>query len=303
MDTPRNRKQRRAAAANSEPTELGIPLAQPNRDRQPETRTLYDIIAERQGELMGQAESTAAAKGLKVGNRLPDAVKGARFVTVDESGDLVDTEEDISFTTKPEKRKTGRKIHDEGATSSTSAKEKEIIDQPLPPLVDTVLLSFPLTTLHLTLAYLAAYQYAEETNVPRLIRDAVIFTFPLLTLIVHFFHGHLISIRIPGNWGFLNAPPVSIIPLTADKFSFSFLWRLLFPPTIRTLVYLPIAALLGAYLIAITNGEPYYAVMRKAPAYGTMWVWCILEMSFGPAVLGSIGPLVWGVFYMGYGIF
>jgi hypothetical protein len=104
------------------------------------------------------------------------------------------------------------------------------------------------------------------------------------------------------------------LPLTSDKLTVSFLRRLVFPPALKTLVflpvaavlgviglsirdsdkvraqhrsnrkkdqslqrrredqpsYLPVAAVLGAHLIAITNGEPYYAVMKKAPAVGTI---------------------------------
>jgi hypothetical protein len=91
--------------------------------------------------------------------------------------------------------------------------------------------------------------------------------------------------------------------LTSDKLTFSFFRKLVFPPALRTFVFLPVAVVLGAHLIAITNGEPYYAIMKKAPAVGTIWIWSILELSFGAAVIGALGPLAWGIWWMGYGIF
>ncbi|KAJ5724287.1 hypothetical protein N7488_002322 [Penicillium malachiteum] len=297
MSPPRNRKQRRAAAATeSSPSESDIPLAHPPRNDAPATgkapKTLVDIIAERQNELLQRQTGSPVPNP-----EMPPAMKstGTRFVTVDASGDLVETDAAIDD-------EIAQSIGEQKEASKKEEDAESDVDRPLPPLLDTILLSLPLTTLHLTLAYLAAHQYAESTNVPRLVKDAVMGTFPLLTFLVHLFHGHLFSIRLPVRWSFLNPQPVSIIPFTRDKLSLSFLGRLIFPPTLRTIVYLPVAIMLGVHLITITNEDPYYAVMKKAPAYGTVWIWCILEMSFGAAVLGALGPLIWGVWWMGYGI-
>ncbi|KAJ5587405.1 uncharacterized protein N7459_003170 [Penicillium hispanicum] len=304
MDPPRNRKQRRAAAATSPMTsDSDIPLAHPPRDnpskKTDQQKTLYDIIAERQNELLAQQAASSATSGSAVGLGLPSQPKGTRFVTVDASGALVDTDADINSQIPVNRGKH------KSRTGESDKEDESEIEKSLPPLIDTVLLAFPLTTLHLTLAYLAAHQYAESTDVPRLLKDAVTTVFPLLTFLIHFAHGHIVAFKLRGSLRFLaaaNAQPVSLLPLTQDKLTLSFLGRLLFPPALRTIIFLPIAAVLGVHLITITNGEPYYAVMKKAPAYGTMWIWCILEMSFGPAVLGALGPLVWGVWWMGYGI-
>lgn len=300
MAPPKNRKQRRAADTTAPVSaEPEIPLSHPPRDTPSDKtreRTLYDIIAERQNELLAQ---TGGSSGSAVGNALPAQPKGTRFVTVDESGEVVDAEGDLND-----------QIPTNMGTQKSRNELAEPIDEiesdnPLASFLDTILLSIPLTTLHLTLAYLAAHQYAEFTNVPRLLKDALTTTFPILTFLVHFAHGHIVSFRIRGSSRFLAAgqQPVSVLPLTREKFTPAFLKSLLFPPTLRTIVYLPIAALIGAHLITVTNGEPYYAVMKKAPAYGTIWIWSILEMSFGPAALGALGPLIWGVWWMGYGIF
>lgn len=308
MNDPRNRRQRHAAAAtmNTASDEPDIPLALPEREdpsKKSSTPTLYDIIEKRQKELLKQQESLGRSPGPALGKGLPSKPTGTRYVTVDASGQLVDTDGDVDSRIPTnmgtENAKLGRK-----AQPKDNSDDPELeIDKPLPPLLDTILLAIPLTTLHLTLAYLAAHQYAEATNVPGLVKESIFITFPLLTFLVHLVHGHIVSFKLHSSLGFLAAQPVSVLPLTRDKLTFSFLRRLVFPPTLRTIILLPVAGLLGAHLITVTNGEPYYAVMKKAPAYGTMWIWCILEMSFGPAVLAALGPLIWGVYWMGYGIF
>ncbi|CAI7584720.1 unnamed protein product [Penicillium glandicola] len=303
METPRNRKQRRAAAGPSSQTdEPEIAMAHPQRNDPTKNkptveRTLYDIIAERQAGLHqkgGAIPASVEAQGI------PRQSGGTRFVTVDASGQLVDTDGDISSHLSSNASQKNSKNSQKGTNGNTvkqSDSESEP-DKPLPPFLDTILISMPLTTLHLTLGYLAAHQYAERIDLPKLFKESVTTAFPLLTFFVHLAHGHIISFKKRSSKNAKTETPF-LLPLTSDKLTFSFLRRLLFPPTLQTLVFLPLAAVLGAHLVAITNGEPYYAVMKKAPAVGTMWVWCILELSFGPAVLGALGPLIWGVWWMG----
>lgn len=317
MDPLRNRKQRRAAATASsqESTPVPeIPLAHPPRDdpsQKASERTLVDIIAERQRELQQQADKANKARGIfgrRVGQELPPMGKGTRFVTVDASGKIVETDGNIDndelVGSGSQKRKGGNSAQLSSKEEKKEEEEEDDDDNPLPPFIDTVLLSMPLTTLHGTLSYLAAYQYAESTDAIHTMKDSIMFTFPLLTFLVHLVHGHIFSFRLRSTSDFLatSAQPVSLIPLTRDKFTLSFLRRLVFPPSIRTLIFLPISIMLGVHLITITNGEPYYAVMKKAPAFGTAWIWFILELSFGPAALGALGPLIWGVWWKGYGI-
>lgn len=316
MDPPRNRKQRRAASSNSPSASAtsvpDIPLAHPPRHdsaQKPNERTLYDIIAERQNELQKQADHANKARGtsgLRPGQELPLQGKGTRFVTVDASGQIVDTDGNIDnhelVNRGAQKPKAGGKGR--LPPKEDDNEEDNDVDKPLPPFIDTVLLSMPLTTLHGTLSYLAAYQYAESTDAVRTLKDSIMFTFPLLTFLVHLVHGHIFSFRLRSTSNLLaaSAQPISLIPITQDKLTLSFLRRLVFPPSIRTLIFLPISIMLGVHLITITNGEPYYAVMKKAPAFGTAWIWFVLELSFGPAALGALGPLIWGVWWKGYGI-
>lgn len=305
METPRNRKQRRAAAGSSskkdepEITMAHPPRNDPTKNKPTVERTLYDIIAERQSGIHqkgGSIPASVEAQGI------PSQSGGTRFVTVDASGELVDTDGDISshLSSNVPQKKTKKSQQDPKVTTVKQSDSESEPDKPLPPFLDTILLSLPLTTLHLTLGYLAAHQYAERIDLPKLFKESVTTAFPLLTLFVHLAHGHIISFKKRSAKA--EPAPLSLFPFTSDKLTFSFLRRLVFPPALKTLVFLPVSVLLGAHLIAITNGEPYYAVMKKAPAVGTIWIWCILELSFGAAVLGALGPLIWGVWWMGYGI-
>ncbi|KAJ5094649.1 hypothetical protein N7456_010510 [Penicillium angulare] len=310
MEPPRNRKQRRAAATAAPTSAADIPLSLPPRDDSPSTgerpKKLVDIIAERQNALFQQQTGSQPIPGKGKGSSNAFKSKGTRFVTVDASGALVETDADIHSDTTESIGRGDISNEDESSNDDEDEEdedEDEETDKPLPPLIDTVLLALPLTTLHLTLAYLAAHQYAEVTDIPQLIKDAVWKTFPLLTLLIHFLHGHIISLRLPVSWSFLRPQPVSLIPFTADKLSLSFLRRLIFPPTIRTIVFLPIAVLLGVHVITVTNEEAYYAVMKKAPAYATVWIWCLIEMSTGAAVVAALAPFIWGVWWKGHAIF
>lgn len=290
--TSKNRKQRRAAttAASSTFPEPEIPLATPDPAKTTRDRTLYDIIAERQNELLGRTANSQDATPSAISTGLHAQPKGTRVVTVDSSGQLVDTDGDLDSQVGSSE---GDGIQNTDKTET---------GEPLPPFIDTVLLSLPLTTLHFTLAYLARHQYAESIDLQQLLKEAVTLTFPLLTFIIHFAHGHILKLPRRFHSVLANTQPVSVFPLTREKLGLTFVRRLVFPPTLRTIAFLPMSTLLGAHLISITNGEPYYAVMKKAPAVGTMWIWCILEMSLGAAFLGAVGPLVWGVWWMGYGI-
>lgn len=271
METPKNRKQRRAAASG----DAAIPLAHPPREAPKDkanSKTLVDLIGERQTETSNV-------------NPTPNY----EFITVDPSA--------LSESDKSQFR----------PINSTPSIEIEA-DQPLPPLIDTVLLSLPLTTLHLTLAFLAAHQYAENVPLSSLFRESALVAFPMLSFLIHLAHGHIMSLgenRVRKNKRNNKATvntAVSLLPLSWDKLSPSFLRKLLFPPTVKTSIFLPLAILLGAKLVTITNEDPYYAVMKRAPAIGTLWVWSILEIPLGAAILGALGPLGWAVWWKGYGI-
>ncbi|KAF7593350.1 hypothetical protein BBP40_011640 [Aspergillus hancockii] len=291
MEAPRNRKQRRAAAAASQSDAndafdpSSIPMAHPPRDsaKKSKGKTLVDLISERQNELLGQANLPTGTSG----------GTGTRFMSIDPaSGEISNFD---ASELSGEQQGNNRRSSSNGKAGLEGGQGD--VDASLPPFIDTILLSVPLTTLHMTLAYLAAHQYAETIPLDKLIRESAFVAFPILTFAVHLAHGHIVSFG-DGR----NSESVSLFPWSRDKLSMSVLRKLLFPPTWRTLFFLPLAIFLGAKLMAMTNDEPYYAIMKRAPSIGTLWVWSILEIPVGAAVLGAVGPMIWGVWWKGYGI-
>lgn len=136
------------------------------------------------------------------------------------------------------------------------------------PYLDIALYTLNLTLLHFTLTLLVHHQYAtERPSVKGLILSSTVFSFApwLILLLVFLLH-----------------PRSSDLPI-----------QLLF-------AVMSIAA--GCWLVYATNDEPYMAVMRKAPALGTLWVWAIVEMKWewGVGCLGVVGGLGW---WKGYSIF
>ncbi|PYI28418.1 hypothetical protein BP00DRAFT_351197 [Aspergillus indologenus CBS 114.80] len=315
MEGARNRKQRRAAAAAAAAAAAkqprspdafdpaSVPLAHPPTNH-PTGKTLVDIIAERQGELLGQLSPTGNA----------GAGTQTQFVTVDPRTGAISAVDEGSLSGETKRKARRRQQQQQQQQQREGNGEHEIsggedededeeededeLDHPIPPVIDTLLLAVPLATLHLTLAYLAAHQYAQEIELEKLVGESAGVALPMLALLIHLAHGHVVS--------FVGGAPkqetLSLLPWDREKRSWAFLRRLLFPPSLRTVVFLPLTAFLGCRLMVMTNEDPYYAVMKHAPAFGTLWIWGVLEMSFGPAVLGALGPLLWGVWWMGYGI-
>ncbi|KAL8703533.1 MAG: hypothetical protein Q9201_003290 [Fulgogasparrea decipioides] len=135
------------------------------------------------------------------------------------------------------------------------------------PYLDTVLYTTSLTLLHFTLTLLVHHQYATER--PHL--------FPL------FLESTVFS------------PAPSLILL---------LVALLHPQASQPLlqvVFAGMAIVAGSWLVKATNDDPYLAVMKKAPALGTLWVWAVVELRWDIALvcLMVTGALGW---WKGYSV-
>ena len=304
---PHNRKQRRAAAATSSSAPdddyfdvSSIPLTHPPASASSsrrEAKTLYEIAAERQAELSSSERGTPPL-------RMPDLSSRqtkTEFIKISPSGKV--SLFDPSASSTSENGVSALKMR-------SSSKRGLESNKPIPPLPDTILLSLPLSILHFTLSFLAAHQYAQEIPVRKLVLDTLLIAFPVLTFVIHFSHGHVVSferfkISNRGNDSKDEKEDAKQTVLDSANNAnriFTSAFRGLFPPSPRTIVFLPVANLLGAHLVSLTNEASYYAVMKKAPAIGTLWVWCVVEMSLGPAILGLVGPVGWGVLWRGYGI-
>jgi hypothetical protein len=300
---PQNRKQRRAAAAAAAEDEntfaaSSIPLSRPpefsNKTKSSSTRqakTLLEIAAERQQELNQHIGNSNTNDGKNKTTQLPNGqfidlnATETQFLELSSTGQI----SNLDPNNLPSKK------------SSNATTEDEEDDAELPPLIDTLFTSIPLTTVHFTLAFLAAHQYVQEIIWKDLVKESLFIAFPMLTFIIHLAHGHIISFSRRKRKS--KAAKPKELPSTATAIIFDALIGDLF--TARTLLFfLPLAIVLGGSLVHTTNQAGYYAAMKRAPSIGTMWVWCVLEISSPLAALVALlVPLGWGVGVMGYKIY
>lgn len=279
-----NRKERRAAQTSSIRKEIDdvsqIPLAPPPASGQHnrQGKTLIELAAERQAALAAEREkSTKAADPKQKGK--------TEYVKVGPDG----------------------KIIREDGTALPS--EEEAVDEEMPPLPDTILTSFPLAAVHLILSYVAMLQYAEDVDYPGLFIRSGVIAFPTLTLVIHFAHGHIISFeplkklykRPAKGKGRMFKPGEKYEPPEPTFWQrVSKVFQIFFPLTPKTFFFLPFAIFFGVKLIKTTNEKFYYANMKTAPSLGTLWVWAIVELGVGPALLAFVIPVTWAYYFKGY---
>ncbi|KAI1914065.1 hypothetical protein LOZ65_005694 [Ophidiomyces ophidiicola] len=273
-----NRKERRAAAASAAAPLDGfdsasIPLSRPSSHTFPSqknAKTLLEIAAERNAA---------------TGSSQPE------LIHISSSGEILGTEK-LPHADSSSSRPADRSVdaHDDIGDDD---------DAEIPPLPDTILLSFPLSVLYFTLSFLAAHQYAQETPLGKLSRDTIFIAFPTLTFIIHLAHGHIISFRSLRVLGRRAAAKKKALPGVATSAT-PLSMQSLFPLNAHNIIFCVIAILLGMRLIAMTNEGSYYAVMKRAPSIGTLWVWSVFELSPGSAVLGLLIPVVWAVGWKDY---
>lgn len=140
-------------------------------------------------------------------------------------------------------------------------------DEPLGPFGESVFLALSLSMLHFTLDVLVYNQYRQEIEWPPIFRRTGTIA-PLLLLII---------------W----------IAKSGAAMRFGGL---------RQVVFFGIAVAAGCYMIFAGNTYAYYAVMKRAPPLGTLWIWSVIEMRLWWAVASvvvNLGFLIWG----GYSVF
>jgi hypothetical protein len=175
-----NRKQRRAKNSTDHiSTADDIPLATPpdaTKSRDRKTRTLLDIAAERQAELLGSKSGSAHAPIDATTLKAENIVQ----VKIGKDGEIV--------------------------TNSGSSLPADTDTDTDTPWLDTILLASSLAAVHFTLSVLAMHQYADELRFPPLVLQTVFVAFPTLTIVISLFHGQLLpsSLRNLGpsvkNW-------------------------------------------------------------------------------------------------------
>lgn len=134
--------------------------------------------------------------------------------------------------------------------------------------LDVLLYATTLTIIHFTLTFLVHHQYASEPPSlgPLFLSSSVFSPTPLLFLVLVFI----------------------LHPRTAH------------PAT--QVLFAALSIVSGGWLVYATNDEPYMAVMKKAPALGTLWIWAIVEMRWEWAMvcLSFVGGWGW---WKGYTFF
>lgn len=239
-----NRKQRRAQGGTSLSIKSAddIPMAKPDTNTERKAKTLYELAAERQAALMPTTKKF---------DEQPTADNVVN-VKIGPNGEIVPM---------------GKALNNEFDNT---------VPEEVNPILDTLLLASSLSALHFTLETLTVHQYAEELRFKPIFWQTLLVAFPTLTLLVHFMHGHIVS-----------------IPLSVKAKEIVYAGQALF--------FVALANICGCYLIQLTNEEGYMAVMKNAPRVGTLWVWSVLELGLVGALAGVVGPGVYA-WYNGYGI-
>lgn len=145
----------------------------------------------------------------------------------------------------------------------TATKHQEDIST---PYLDCFLYTATLTMLYFTLTLLTHHQYDSEPPkpIPLLLSSIVFSPAPLiLFVLVWILHPHASSLIVQALFAVL-------------------------------------CVACGGWLVKATNEEPYMAVMRKAPALGTLWVWAVVESRWEVAAAALAMVCSWG-WLKGYG--
>ena len=129
----------------------------------------------------------------------------------------------------------------------------------LGPLAQALFNALTLTILHFTLEVLAHHQYRTEVGWAAVVRKTLL-AFPVLLLLIYAVHRR----------GAAGA-------------------------TWMQALFCAGSAIAGCYLVRTSHHAAYYAVMKRAPPLGTLWVWMVMEMRSPVALLSlaAVGVYFW----------
>ncbi|KAK5200108.1 hypothetical protein LTR92_000649 [Exophiala xenobiotica] len=166
-----NRKQRRVKGSGSPAIASAedIPLSRPDTTRpKTQTKTLFEIAAERQAELTGQSSEGRAGA---ISQPTPIKPENIVQVKIGDDGKIIQPD-DPSF-----------------AFSS----ELPVANTPNEtPWLDALLLAASLSAIHFTLEVLTVHQYAQDLEFSPIFWRTLLVAFPTLTVIVSLFRGLLL---------------------------------------------------------------------------------------------------------------
>lgn len=159
---------------------------------------------------------------------------------------------------------TTTRINPDGTLSHDLDSETSGVVSTTTVVANAVFTSVTLCMLHFTLDVLVHHQYAVSISWSNILRRTGT-TFPALLLTVY-----------------MLQPRSQLVYTQA--------------------LYLVMSVAAGCYLVYVSNEQPYFAVMKRAPPLGTLWIWSVIEMRLKWAVMGLVAV---GAFYWrgGYTIF
>lgn len=127
-------------------------------------------------------------------------------------------------------------------------------DEPIGPVGDAIFLAICLGMMHFTLDVLVYNQYSQETDWRAIfVRSGKML--PVLFVLIY-----------------------ALRSQTAKKL----------PDTVRQAFFFAVAVAAGCHMIYVGNTFDYFAVMKRAPPVGTLWVWSVIEMQLPWAVVSVV---------------
>jgi len=145
--------------------------------------------------------------------------------------------------------------------------ENDEEDEPIGPLGEAVFWSLALGMLHFTLDVLVYSQYRQEIEwTPIFSRSGTMV--PVLFFLVYL----------------LRSETAATVPRVRQAFFFV------------------VAVGAGCYTIHVANRYDYYAVMKRTPPLGTLWVWSVIELRLALAA-ASVGVDLGFLWWRGYTMF
>ncbi|KAI9876866.1 MAG: hypothetical protein M1830_005429 [Pleopsidium flavum] len=280
LPIPRNRKERRAQINTTASSPPSVSFSQPNRSP-PAHKTLYEIAAERQSLL--QQSQPSPFSPTTITSLLP---------------------------TSPTTIHTKLNPNGTLTLSPPSPQEPKPDDEdPIGLLGQAIFLASTLTMLHFTLDVLVHHQYRHEISWGEIWRRAGGAWVGTRTSTDIFFADWLLVTPVEQVRDKLT-PPLPSFNLVLNLLSYllhvpsapSNLTSYTLRPLLHQIIHLTISLLTGLSLLHITTNSSYYAVMKRAPPLGTLWVWSIIELklTFAVSSLVMVAAVGW---VRGYTVF
>ncbi|ANB12489.1 hypothetical protein AWJ20_745 [Sugiyamaella lignohabitans] len=150
----------------------------------------------------------------------------------------------IKRTTVPSAKSRATRSPDEASTAITEDDLEDLsgVAKFMFTALDYTMYLIPLLAINIVLNVLVRAQYGQEVDSKEIVAESLT-TIPVMTIVHAVFHPYK-STRVFRIVSFFTAVAI------------------------------------GGYILYTTHEEGYYAVMKRAPPLGTLWVWLFLEMDW-----------------------